>query len=321
MILPILATIGTLFGLTGVGMGMHQSWQIDGMQTKLRALHDVVASNQETVFQQGQIITQLTKANENTYSFLHHALRDVIAMVEQVRCADVQYTSMVHQQLIAHIFSASVRSIIRAMMAALLQGEISPELIDVTMLRHLFVQHPRLADSVILQEPSLVYQFGRVFPVRIDLDSFRFAFILEVPVPAEPDLVPYFRVLNLGWNDPQNSAHVRLPLPQYVVRRRDNTFEALNMQDCKQKPGMVYCSRNAYQSNELSQCLQWVLQANHTDPETIAKCKTTLVVAPFRKQNHSHVIHSGNFGPFTRNGNNCFNPCSNKPIKNRHHTN
>ena len=97
-------------------------------------------------------------------------------------------------------------------MAALLQGEISPELIDVTMLRHLFVQHPRLADSVILREPSLIYQFGRVFPVRIDLDSFRFAFILEVPVPAEPDLVPYFRVLNLGWNDPQNSAHVRLPL-------------------------------------------------------------------------------------------------------------
>ena len=53
------------------------------------------------------------------------------------------------------------------------------------------------------------------------------------------------------------------------------------MQECKQKPGMVYCSRNAYQSNELSQCLQWVLQANHTDPETIEKCKTTLVVAPF----------------------------------------
>ena len=281
MILPILATIGTLFGLTGVGMGMHQSWQIDGMQTKMRALHDVVASNQETVFQQGQIITELTKANENTYSFLHHALRDVVAMVEQVRCADVQYTSMVHQQLIAHIFSANVRSTIRAMMSALLHGEISPELIDVTMLRHLFVRHPRLSDSVILREPSLVYQFGRVFPVRIDLDSFRFAFILEVPVPAEPDLVPYFRVLNLGWNDPQNAAHVRLPLPQYVVRKGDDTFETLNMELCKQKPGMIYCSPNAYEYNELSHCLKWVLQANLTDPKIIGKCKTTLVVAPF----------------------------------------
>jgi hypothetical protein len=260
--IPLLAMMGSLLGLTGVGMGIYQTWQIEGMQSKLQALHEVIGHNNQTVFQHGKLIHQLTKANEHIYSFLHHALREVIAMIEQVRCADMQYTSMVHQQLIAHIFSDNVRSTIQAMMESLLHGSISPALVNVAMLRKLFIKHPRLADSVIMREPSLVYQFGRVFPVKIDLDSFKFAFILEVPVPAESDLVPYFKILNLGWNDPQNSAHLQLPLPQYVIRQDDESFTMLDINACKTKPGMVYCMPNAYQYNDLSKCLNWVLQAN-----------------------------------------------------------
>jgi hypothetical protein len=183
------------------------------------------------------------------------------------------YTSFVHQQLIGHIFSKNVRTTIQAMMNALLQGTINPALINVSMLRKLFIKYPKLTNSIIMREPSLVYQFGRIFPVRIDLDSFKFAFILEVPIPSESDLIPYFKILNLGWNDPHNSAHLQLPLPQYVTRQDDGSFAALDMSACKTKPGISYCQSDAYQHNDLSKCLDWVIEANRADPDLIDGCK------------------------------------------------
>ena len=86
--LPVLAAIGGLLGLTGLGMGLHQSWQIDGIQNKIKALDHAIENSRQLIFHQSKVIIRHSKANQHTYSFLHHALKDVTAMVEQVRCGN-----------------------------------------------------------------------------------------------------------------------------------------------------------------------------------------------------------------------------------------
>ena len=66
-----------------------------------------------------------------------------------------------------------------AVMAGM-EGKLTPQLLAMKDLRRIVENHPSLKHSMLSIEPGLIYKWATVIPVKIDLDTFRFGYILSI---------------------------------------------------------------------------------------------------------------------------------------------
>jgi hypothetical protein len=227
---------------------------VAALEKNLRFMN-LVFRNQE------KVLKKLSAANGHVYSYLHATATQLQELIQQVGCRTEQNMHRVENILLQHMVSQqATRSVERAIEAAL-SGRISAELINVTTLRGLFKQEGIRSNNVLSHEPQLVYQFGKLFPVSINLKRLHFAFIMELPVIHRSGIHNVFEIENTGWNviakQSNDSFTMRLNLPTFVAYQpRSRTYLALSATQCERKPGLWFCPAAAWENLEHYPCLK-----------------------------------------------------------------
>lgn len=268
------AIISGILGLGGLANSFVNSAHLGRMDRKVDAIQWAFSRLDKKVVETGKVLAHLSLANEKVYTFLHHSLQEMVGMINDARCESIQYTRYVHQRLLAHIFESTLQRGLDSVMNAFLHSVVTPELLHLPLLREIIYNNPALNSSLLSMEPSLVYQFGKAYPIRLDLNELKFGFILEIPVPKTTDISPMFHIQNLGYNFPSKNATVRVPFPKYVQRTSSGRYLEVNIEICKTAPGLWFCPPEAYVKTVKTTCLRVILEdINNTDLELIEECR------------------------------------------------
>ena len=153
------------------------------------------------------------------------------------------------------------------------------------MLNKIFSENQVLKNSILSKEPSLVYQFGKIYPVSINFEKFILGFILEIPVPVEEEIKPFFSVTNVGWNNVSSELKLKLPLPENAVRKFGGIFQSIDMKHCQNKPGLSYCDLHAFAQNPASDCLRLVVAGTDTVPPGVKNnCHEAIQISQLKNE-------------------------------------
>jgi hypothetical protein len=144
---------------------------------------------------------------------MHHEILNTYRTMHAIRCE----TSTREQWLLDKVqlleYETAMMRHVDAMINTALTGRITPLVLSSQHLRKLIEVHATLKQSLTAQQPALAYEFGRAIPVRLDLTSLRFAFILVLPTPRSHDVVTTFRVHNVGfYQKPESTGEIHCTL-------------------------------------------------------------------------------------------------------------
>jgi hypothetical protein len=253
----ILAAIaGFGFGLAGFGVSMTNSYHLSHLTSKVAALTEAMSGVEQYQHQNSLAIKNLIASQEKIYSFLHHNVEEISDMIKMLECKEDEAIRQVNMKLLSHMYAENVRRVVRAVIESSITGRVTTDLISMESLRELFRRESSFDKSLITQEPSLIYQFAKVYPLKFDFENLRFAMILAVPIPEKRHVRTLFTVANVGYNSPNHKLKLKLDLPSLVVTdTHPNDYVGILEEHCEVRPGLWLCPEHAIENNRKSKCL------------------------------------------------------------------
>jgi hypothetical protein len=287
------AMVGSaIASLLGVGLGIGSSAKVDKLEAKMNQIIETMKNhaNSLRVFKQGMLT--LNRNQEILTEYIADSLGEVYKVIEDVRCA--QYADMheLAKQQGLHIFRNYVQNHVEAVIEASHTGRITPRILGVGRLKKILAEDPATSNRVVSFEPSIVYQFGRVFPVKFDWNTLTFGYVLEVPNPRVEDIMPVYKIFNVGFHRLPDISTFRAPLPLHVIMDNKHGLVALDDNLCTAVPGLRHCELGAASRvGPGSGCLKYFLGRNcpKNDCEDASQCSVEVYV-DYRQKNRTAVI-------------------------------
>jgi hypothetical protein len=238
--------LASLLGLTGMGLGISSSKRIEDLESKMATVLNVMDNHNNALKSFKKGLQRIEKNQELLTEYVTESLGEIYEVIEDVRCA--QYADMfeIARQQAIRIFRNYIQSHIDAIVETSQTGRLTPRVLGVEQLKEVLSSNPTTINSLIMRQPSLAYQFGRVFPVKLDWDTLTFGFVLEVPNPTVEEMMPVYKIFNVGFYRLPNVDVYRAPLPHYVVMDRKSGDKKsglipLDEDLCTERPGLRYC--------------------------------------------------------------------------------
>lgn len=276
--------VGGLLGLTGTGVGIANSVQISKLDSKYNAMAQAWTSVQGRLQKHRKIIHRITEANEHVYAFVHHAITNLEKLISSLECDARHVFREVQKELVVHWFSEKAKHAVENIMAACLHGKITPGIIDIVTLKNVVSLSPSLNNSLLMKELNLAYQFGKVYPLKIDFDNLRFGLLLELPAAFKENVKPIFEIHNVGWNNKGSNLTQKLNLPRYVTREVGKGFSEVNIDQCFSRPGLWFCKPYAVAQTGKSDCINLAIELGTTSKELEEKCKNSMRVTHLKTE-------------------------------------
>jgi hypothetical protein len=279
--------------LLGVGLGIGSSAKVDKLEAKMNQIIETMKNHENSlrVFKQGMLT--LNRNQEILTEYIADSPGEVYKVIEDVRCA--QYADMheLAKQQGLHIFRNYVQNHIEAVIEAAHTGRITPRILGVGRLKKILAEDPATSNRVVSFEPSIVYQFGKVFPVKFDWNTLTFGYVLEVPNPRVEDIMPVYKIFNVGFHRVPDISTFRAPLPLHVIMDNKHGLVALDDNLCTAVPGLRHCELGAASKvGPGSGCLKYFLGRNcqeNSDCEDAIRCSEEVYI-DHRQRNRTAVI-------------------------------
>jgi hypothetical protein len=263
----VLGVAGILGGITSLGMGIANHAAISRLESQMDSvIHEMNhRAEQMRLFKLGMI--RLEESQIQMVKYMKQSIAEIYSTIEQVRCTQqIELLHLARDQAVKS-FRLYIQGHLDAIMETATTGRLTPRVLGVQQLRQILKGNPATAGRLVEREPSLVYQFGRVFPVMVDFETASYGYILEIPNPEDRDIWPKYKIINAGFHPLPDDAAYYAPLPSYGVVSRSNDFLTLETDLCVDKPGLSYCETGAVTAHAVgSSCLQTLLGEGFSCP-------------------------------------------------------
>jgi hypothetical protein len=240
--------IGSLLGLGSLGLGSINTWQISRMKSNMEKVEEQMKNTQHTIeaLRDGEVA--INNKIDAVKTYLHDEIKHMYKMMERFRCQAQSRISYLEKEIVLVRYRDYLRRNVEAAIQGALSGKLSIKMLSPGQLQHLIKSQVDASLSILADEPTLAYQFGRLYPVRVDMDSMTFAYLLEFPLLTRRDIAPVFKVFNVGFHQSIASTGYGLsetlykaPLPDYFISRADGELIPLKLEFCTRYPGIMYC--------------------------------------------------------------------------------
>jgi hypothetical protein len=244
-------------------------------------------------------VVSLRKSGENTIAYAQKSLTHLYTAIEKVRCQGDIDTDMLEFHTTVGLYRSFAEDAMHAILQAGITGKLSPRLLDIPELYKTLGEIPEMKNSIMRREPTLVYRFAKVYPVKMDYDTLTFGYILEIPNPHDREIFPIYQVHNLGilqYEGPPdespldvNKYHVyKVPLPQYAVRRRQGDYIPINIHRCQASTALYHCAVDAVEAdsarmNCMTTLMTGICEANSESKDKEKKAKDKELCEIFHK--------------------------------------
>ena len=291
--------------VTNFATNMANTGRIAKLEDGMNKLHEYMKKQYGSMQALHNGIQSVTQGLEDMHEFVAEGLASIYERVESLRCA--QTTDL--QKLAFHVeraeFRAYLRNTLDAITASALDGKLTPNIISVPQLQELLAKDSDMADTIVAKDVSLVYRFGRVIPIMIDLVNMRYGFVLVVPRPTKKNVLPMYKIHNAGYEtvhrrEKRQATADALPIRAYMaplpdrVVYMDGEFQRLDLTDCQVTPGLAMCSDAAVVRRDRSHpCLRLFLDDDCIDCHKVKDCTDMGTSAPFPEKVHSIITIAG----------------------------
>jgi hypothetical protein len=263
------ASIGAVTGLLGTAMAALNTLRISRVESNVKLLDHYMNTAVHTVNFLNKGFETLARQSIAVTEFMHHEILNTYRTMHAIRCE----TSTREQWLLDKVqlleYETAMMRHVDAMINTALTGRITPLVLSSQHLRKLIEVHATLKQSLTAQQPALAYEFGRAIPVRLDLTSLRFAFILVLPTPRSHDVVTTFRVHNVGfYQKPEAQVKFIVPFPDFIALSQAGHVLPFRSEQCQTAPGVQYCPLGALTPSSASEeCLRFFLNPTLAKPQ------------------------------------------------------
>ena len=210
----------------------------------------------------------LAEQSSQVTEIMHENLLATYQALHAVRCESYTRDSQLLERIAFVQYETTVRRHVGALMEGAMTGKITPDILSARRLRQTLQNHPVLKDAAIANHPSLVYDFGTLMPVHVDLVTLQFGFILTVPNPKFTDIVTTYVVRNTGFHMENTPGKLyRVPFPDFIAVTQKGQVTPFRQHLCRQVPGLQYCDLGAIDMGpHPSSCLSIFLQEEFANP-------------------------------------------------------
>ena len=223
-------------------------------------------------------VTTIRQGLVNLTRITAQGFEHVYDVIEATRCSITQGVENTQVIFTAEIYRNYLYTHLEAIMEMSRTGKVSPLLIGVDRLKTIIQQNSNLRESLLGKEISLFYQHAKGYPVKLDFQSFRFGFILEIPLPTKKEVHISYKIYNVGFHGTEISERGsrrrvlvhRAPLPARAISHDDGTLAPLDLSQCSEAGGIGLCTSGALTLEKPSPCLMLL-----TDPDCKKHCKDT----------------------------------------------
>jgi hypothetical protein len=234
-----------MIGITGMGLGVANQLQVQQLSSQMERLYKAMKLQNEVMrsFKEGMI--KLSANQEEIRQYITEGFFDVYEVIEKLRCMQKQELYDLAEEHGLQLFRNYLQDNLDAIATATSTGRVSPRLLGVKELDTILAENPSTAHSLIRREPSLVYQYGKLFPVKLDFEALSFGYILEIPTPRPQDVYPLYHIQNVGFMRLPSEVVYKAPFPMHAIVDRDNELLPLDEDLCTPRPGLMYCEVGA----------------------------------------------------------------------------
>ena len=205
-------------------------------------------------------ITKLSYATGNITLHVAQELRSVYTIIERMRCLNSANKKALEYMMGVHTYRQYLSQALHHVVQTSITGKLTPSFLGMNELKKALADQPALQDTLIAKQPSLAYQFGRVYPAYVDFQDLRFGYILEVPAATMKHTYTLYKTYSVGYHHlsplerrverrrRDNYVTVYRPrLPAYAVlkEREPATLVALRHTQCEQGQGILMCRPSA----------------------------------------------------------------------------
>jgi hypothetical protein len=241
-------------------------------------------------------VIELSKNGKKITRMVTEGLKEIYTLVEKLRCADFHELESVQYYTALQIYRQYLTTTFSSIHEASITGKITPHLIGVPEVKQILSAHSILRHSILMDEPSLFYRYVTAFPVRLNFQTMTFGFVLQIPNLDEKDIMPLYRIYNVGfhmpipYNDPDYAVKRELvykaPLPKYVILKKNQELIPLDPEKCEQAPGLLYCEDGAITLSEPpSSCVDLFVKADCNDCEYTKRCRDDIYISGTENRN------------------------------------
>ena len=239
--------LGSLLGLGSLGLGSLNTWQISRMKTNMNKVEDQLKQTRHTVNVLREGTEILNHKVDAIQTFFHDEISYLFKVMERLRCQAQDTITHMEKEITLMRYQDYLKTNVEAAIQAALTGRLTPQVLAPEQLHKLFHAQVDHRLTLLANEPSLAYQFGRVYPVKAELDTMTFAYLLEFPLLTKREISPVFKVFNVGFHQALPGTSIilyktlyRAPLPNHFISRADGELVPLRVELCERHPGILY---------------------------------------------------------------------------------
>jgi hypothetical protein len=263
------ASIGIVTGLLGTAMAAMNTLRVSRVESNVKLLDHYMNNAVHTVNFLNKGFETLARQSIAVTEFMHHEILNTYRTMHAIRCETSTREQWLLDKMQLLEYETAMMRHVDAMINTALTGRLTPLVLSSQHLRKLLEVHPTLKQSLTSQQPALAYEFGRAIPVRLDLTSLRFAFILVLPTPRSHDVVTTFRVHNVGfYQKPEAQVKFIVPFPDFIALTQAGHVLPFRSEQCHLAPGVHYCPLGALTpSSKSEECLRFFLNPTLSKPQ------------------------------------------------------
>ena len=279
--------IGLITGLAliGIALGGYAMYRTDELQSNVDQIADNMRKKEHSLQALLDDTKELEKVSEEMFSYVTESLAASYKSMETLRCHTQEAIDIIAEQAEERFLRDYVATTLKEITQASTTGQVTPELIPVNELKNLLAGHPTTRNSIVHANPSLVYKFGRILPVRLDFERLAFGYVLEIPVPEVETIYPIYKVDSVGYDLKleDGSYKTMLPfLPPLAVYKPKSGMKALEPALCVPRGEFFMCDPAAVNLQAPDNaCLDFMMRPCHGCAlESRCNDRTTKAVNP-----------------------------------------
>jgi hypothetical protein len=266
-----LGPLGVILGLGGLGWSALNSWQMHHMKSTVKEIKAQMTETRYAVNVLREGVEKLNGKVDAVQAYFHEEVQYLWKVMEKVRCQQTLEIDRVANQLVLDRYESYLVASVNAAIQGALSGQLTTEILGPKRLGNLLSAAIPRKNSLLLAEPQLAYKYGKLYPVLTDMDTLTFSYILEVPDVLLRDVVPKFKIYNVGFHRNNEDALYKAPFPETVVINNLGEMVPLLTQYCEDTPGLSYCSPAALdRTGDYNPCLTIFMDQKDTNLSTPA---------------------------------------------------
>ncbi|APG78696.1 putative glycoprotein [Hubei odonate virus 10] len=237
--------LGTLLvGLTslfGVGTSLSNTITLREQEAAISFL-----KTQESIVERSIAVLQSTsqktiQALDNLYILSKNEFQKYDKYFRYMECELISE----HYEILYHEMLRVLESRIKDLIGALLTGDVNPGMIPIELLRSILSTPQGLDSNYLSDNPSIIYQVGRVYPISLNVDKKRIHFLLQIPIIKSSDVTHLYHILNFGFSlDSKSNKHGILKIQEQIGLLHHNDILwplSIRQDSCAKHNNILFC--------------------------------------------------------------------------------